>query len=166
MKSTYRVFPESGYIIETYRGIVCLGDFLESETRRRDDLRCREHFHLVSDLRRANVVLSLEDIATLVGALPRSSISPKKWALVLANGRNYAIASLLKARLEASPMRVECFVGIEPACAWLAGDSNGNAQTGWPVGQSRNLRPEAPRYAHRADSRSVSVSRDCERIMQ
>lgn len=165
MKSTYRLFPESGYILETYRGVVRLADLVESEERRRDDRRCRSHFHLLTDFRRANVALSAVEVRELVGLLPIPS-SLRCRALVLENGRNYAFASLFKAALESLAVRVECFVSIEAASGWLAGQSAAAAPVVQPLGKSRNREPEAPRPTRLADTRSVSAFFDCERIMQ
>jgi hypothetical protein len=121
MKSTYRLFPDSGYILETYRGVVRLADIVASDERRRRDRRCRPHFHLVSDYRRANVLVSPDEIAALAAAPTDESAPRQRYiALILANGRNLAFATLYKSMLATRSVYAECFVGVESACAWLA----------------------------------------------
>jgi hypothetical protein len=120
MRVGYTVFPRSGYVLETLRGIVTYQDLARFAARQQLDVRVAPHFHTVSDFSRATLRLTEQEVrlyADTICTLPTGRLG--KRALVVFGARNLAIANLLQAFALQSGLQAQCFCDRDAALRWL-----------------------------------------------
>jgi len=120
MRVGYTIFPRSGYILETLRGIVTFDDLSGFAARQQFDARITPHYDTVSDFSRATIRLTEREVrlfADIICTLPSGRVG--KRALVVVGARNLAFASLLQSFIVQSGLEAQCFCDRDAAFRWL-----------------------------------------------
>jgi hypothetical protein len=122
MRVGYTIYPRSGYVLETLRGIVTYQDLVHFVARQQFDARIAPHYDTVSDFSRATVRLTEREVrlfADTISTLPSGRVGRR--ALVTSGARNLAFASLLQGFIAESGLDAQCFCDREAALRWLHG---------------------------------------------
>ena len=129
MDASYSVFPESAYVLETYRGTVRYNNLMNLFARQARDRRLGLCQHTVMDFTKATLALSGEEVRIIADTVGLRSAMPRKYAMVIVNARNFAIASLFETYLSRDSHAVRCFHSRAAALRWIAPDCAADAES-------------------------------------
>jgi hypothetical protein len=119
MNASYSVFPESGHVLETFRGSVGYTNLMQLFARQARDRRIGLCQHTVMDFTKATLKLTNEQVRIVADTIGLRSARPRKYAIVIANARNFAIASMFASLLSRDAFTVRCFHSRAAALRWI-----------------------------------------------
>jgi hypothetical protein len=119
MNANYTIYPDAGYILETYCGAVTFTQCEHFVLRQRRDMLLLPHYHTVSDFTQAAMRLSIAEVEQLVHLMcdPLLFRSGNR-ALVIDGLRNIAFADVFRNYLEQEDILSQCFSNCDAAIRW------------------------------------------------
>lgn len=148
MNASYSVFPETRHVLETFRGSIGYTNVMQLLARQARDRRVGLCQHTIMDFTKATLALTNEQVRIITDTIGLRSARPRKYAMVIANARNFAIASLFAACLSRDGFSVRCFHSRAAAVRWITASEEGNTT-------SQNIESFATLAHHREINRSL-----------